>query len=67
MEKDHLKHLINPVASLEEAIHEYYKKAGIKYAEVPQILGITGACENVDTLFRIGNRLQLPLFFTQTG
>lgn len=67
MEKDHLKYLINLDASLAGATHEYYKKAGIKYAEVPEIVGITGACENVDTLFRVGNRLQLPLYITQTG
>lgn len=37
------------------------------YVNVPQIVGITGACENVDTLFRVQNRLSLPLFMTQTG
>lgn len=37
------------------------------YVDVPEIVGITGACENVDTLFKIGNHLDLPLFFTQTG
>lgn len=31
------------------------------------MVGITGACENIDTLFRIGNREGRPLFFTQTG
>src|SRR6185369_15706232 len=24
-------------------------------------------CENIDTLFRVGNRLDLPLFLSQTG
>ena len=67
MEHHHFKHLLSLVASLNGATHEYYKKAGITYAEVPEIVGITGACENVDTLFRIGNRLGLPLFMTQTG
>ena len=37
------------------------------YVDVPEIVGITGACENVDTLFKIGNHSDLPLFFTQTG
>lgn len=46
---------------------DHFKKIGLQYAEVPAIVGITGACENVDTLFKIGNRLNLPLFFTQTG
>lgn len=45
----------------------HFKKIGLQYAEVPAIVGITGACENVDTLFKVGNRLNLPLFFTQTG
>lgn len=45
----------------------HYKKIGLQYADVPAIVGITGACENVDTLFKVGNRQNLPLFFTQTG
>lgn len=45
----------------------HYQKAGLLYVDVPAIVGITGACENVDTLFKVGNRLNLPLFFTQTG
>src|SRR3989339_244640 len=45
----------------------HFKKIGLQYAEVPAIVGIIGACENVDTLFKVGNRLSLPLFFTQTG
>jgi len=46
---------------------DHFKKIGLQYADVPAIVGITGACENVDTLFKVGNRLNLPLFFTQTG
>lgn len=46
---------------------EHYRNLGLQYMEVPAIVGITGACENVDTLFKVGNRLELPLFFTQTG
>jgi asparaginyl-tRNA synthetase len=34
---------------------------------VPQIVGITGACENVDTLFKVKSRVPVPLFFSQTG
>lgn len=67
MPQDHLKHLINMAASFQEVTHKHYKDSGIKYTEVPEIVGITGACENIDTLFRVGNRLQLPLFFAQTG
>lgn len=53
--------------SLFYGITAHYKKLGLQYVDVPAIVGITGACENVDTLFRLGNRLNLPLFFTQTG
>lgn len=44
-----------------------YRNRGMTYVDVPAIVGITGACENVDTLFRVGNRQGLPLFFSQTG
>ena len=54
-------------SSLFYATIEHYRKIGLQYVDVPAIVGITGACENVDTLFKIGNRLNLPLFFTQTG
>jgi len=67
MRQEHFPHLIRIIASMQAASHDHYKKSGLMYAEVPQIVGITGACENVDTLFRIGNRLGLPLFMTQTG
>ncbi len=67
MKQETLKYLIPIVSWFNEATHEHYQENGIGYAEVPEIVGITGACENVDTLFRVGNRLQLPLFLTQTG
>lgn len=53
--------------SLNNGAFEHYRKSGLTYVDVPEIVGITGACENVDTLFKVGNRLSLPLFFTQTG
>jgi aspartyl/asparaginyl-tRNA synthetase len=40
---------------------------GLTYVDVPEIVGITGAFENVDTPFKVGNRLNLPLFITQKG
>lgn len=46
---------------------EHFRKLGLTYVDVPAIVGVTGACENIDTLFKVGNRLNLPLFFTQTG
>ncbi|QQS38754.1 hypothetical protein IPM62_05205 [Candidatus Woesebacteria bacterium] len=59
--------LIKINSSINYAIHDHYRKTGLTYVDVPEIVGITGACENVDTLFKVGNRLNLPLFFTQTG
>ena len=65
--KDHFANLVAINESLNFGAAENYRKRGLVYVDVPEIVGITGACENVDTLFKIGNRLDLPLFFTQTG
>lgn len=63
----HIPSLINVNAALKTAVQDHYKSMGLQYMDVPEIVGITGACENVDTLFKVGNRQNLPLFFTQTG
>lgn len=52
---------------MQEEVWKHYKKIGLQPADVPLIVGITGACENVDTLFKVSNRANVPLFFTQTG
>lgn len=65
--EQHVRHLTKISSSLFYGSVNHYKSLGLQYTEVPSIVGITGACENVDTLFKIGNRLDLPLFFTQTG
>src|SRR5689334_6790519 len=65
--KDHFANLVKINQSLTQGAATNYQKRGMTYCEVPEIVGITGACENVDTLFKVGNRLDLPLFFTQTG
>ncbi|MBI4999287.1 hypothetical protein HZB97_00765, partial [Candidatus Gottesmanbacteria bacterium] len=62
-----LKALIEINSSFLAGITEHYQKLGLVYVDVPEIVGITGACENIDTLFKVGNRLDIPLFFTQTG
>lgn len=62
-----LENVIRLNATLKDATHRHYERSRLQYVDVPQIVGITGACENVDTLFKIGNRLALPLFMTQTG
>lgn len=64
---DHFAHLARINESLNQGVLAHYRKVGLTYVDVPALVGITGACENIDTLFKIGNRLDLPLFFTQTG
>lgn len=65
--KEHFANLVKINQSLTQGAAKNYESRGMTYCEVPEIVGITGACENVDTLFKVGNRLDLPLFFTQTG
>ena len=63
----HFAYLIKINESLNLGAADNYRKMGLTYVDVPELVGITGACENVDTLFKVQNRLDLPLFFTQTG
>ncbi len=65
-EKD-LSHVMPLVSAMCRAAHDHYPDTGLTFVPVPQIVGITGACENVDTLFRVGSRLPVPLYFSQTG
>jgi len=67
MASEVLKELILINSAMSRAFRDHYDDAGLTHVEVPQIVGVTGACENVDTLFRVGNRLGCPLFFSQTG
>ena len=53
--------------SLTAGIHAYHRKQGFTYIDVPEMVGITGAHGQIDSLFRIQNRFDLPLFFIQTG
>jgi asparaginyl-tRNA synthetase len=62
-----LRRLIPLVSTMHDATHRHYRDAGLAHVPVPQIVGITGACENVDTLFKVGSRVPVPLFFSQTG
>lgn len=65
--KDHFANMVKINQSLTFGAAANYRKRDLMYVDVPEIVGITGACENVDTLFKVGNRSSLPLFFTQTG
>jgi asparaginyl-tRNA synthetase len=67
MRNDTLRHIIPLVSTMHEATHVHYKGIGLAHVPVPQIVGITGACENVDTLFKVKSRVPVPLFFCQTG
>ena len=64
---NHFGYLVAINQSLNQGAAQHYRKMGLTYVDVPEIVGITGACENVDTLFKVGNRLSLPLFIAQTG
>jgi asparaginyl-tRNA synthetase len=63
----HFANLVKINEALNFGASQNYQNRGMIYVDVPEIVGITGACENVDTLFKIGNHSDLPLFFTQTG
>ncbi len=47
--------------------HDYFKRNGLTYIDIPEIVGVTGAHGQIDSLFRIQNHFDLPLFFIQTG
>lgn len=64
---DHFGNLVKINESLNQGAAKHYQELGLTYVDVPEMVGITGACENIDTLFKMQNRLDLPLFFTQTG
>lgn len=63
----HFANLVLVNQSLNFGATKNYKKMGMIYVDVPEIVGITGACENVDTLFKVGNRCGESLYFSQTG
>lgn len=64
---EHFASLVKVNEHLNFGAKESYQQRNRTYVDVPELVGITGACENVDTLFPVGNRLGVPLFFTQTG
>jgi len=63
----HFSNLVMVNESLNWGATKNYRETGLTYVDVPEIVGITGACENVDTLFKVYNRFDIPLFFSQTG
>lgn len=63
----HFTHLALLNQSLTAGIHTYQQGRGLTYIDVPEMVGITGAHGQIDSLFRIQNRYDLPLFFIQTS
>ena len=59
----HVQFIMNMHGTMQQAAMNYYPTTGLKYVVVPYIVGITGACENVSTLFTIGNKKSVPAFF----
>jgi asparaginyl-tRNA synthetase len=64
---DHFANLVKVNQSLNFGANKNYIKTGLTYVDVPEIVGITGACENVDTLFKVWNRCGSQLYISQTG
>ena len=53
MNGSHFENLLAINDTLNRVTHEHYRSRGLRYTDVPHIVGITGACENIDTLFRV--------------
>lgn len=65
---DHFANMVKITETAHKAVLKHYTAAGLTFVDVPAIVGITGACENVDTLFKVqSHQPGLNLFFTQTG
>lgn len=64
---DHLHALTLIEAASQQGVVRYYESISLQYVNVPELVGITGACENIDTLFKVRSRTGVPLFMTQTG
>ncbi len=67
METSHFHNIVSVSSAMFYSALEHYKAKGLQWVDVPEIVGITGACENVDTLFKVSSHVKVPLFFTQTG
>jgi asparaginyl-tRNA synthetase len=63
----HFANLVKVNESLNYGAYQNYKDMGLTYVDVPEIVGITGACENIDTLFSVCSQRKETLFFSQTG
>ncbi len=64
---EHVQRIMELHTTLHLTALSYYPTTGLKYVLVPQMVGVTGACEQIKTLYRILNKLNLPLYAPQTG
>ena len=64
---EHFASLAKVNETMIQGVLKHYKKIRLTYVDVPAIVGITGACENIDTLFKVKSQVNVPLFFAQTG
>ena len=65
MQRTRLSDLLAIREAAVDGARSYYKSSGLVEVAVPVIVGITGACENVSTLYRVDGRSRMHL--TQTG
>lgn len=65
MQGTQLRNLLTIREAAVDGVRSYYKSCGLVEVAVPVIVGITGACENVSTLFRVDGKARMHL--TQTG
>lgn len=65
MASNNFLNLLSVRESVSGALRSYFRSSSVLEVPVPVIVGITGACENVSTLFRVGDERRLHL--TQTG
>jgi asparaginyl-tRNA synthetase len=65
MHDTQLRSLLAVREAATDGARSYYKSSGLVEVAVPVIVGITGACENVSTLFRLDGSALMHL--TQTG
>lgn len=54
-------------SALSRGADDYFRREGfVRVPTIPHLVGITGACENIDTLYRV-NHFGQNAFLTQTG
>jgi asparaginyl-tRNA synthetase len=65
MDNRQFQHLLAIRESCISGVRAHYQASGLSEVSVPVLVGITGACENISTLFRVAGGA--PIHLTQTG